>query len=137
MKESQKRKKHWYTDPNSIYPATLLGILGARIIIPHLLNRKFKNFNQGTYNFHYTKPPRPAYSDVQKAKIIFGRDPEKLSKNEIKTQFRNLSKQYHPDTNPGIDPEKIKDVNWAMDELRRNNLTKGASIYKKARLLIK
>lgn len=49
---------------------------------------------------------------------------EDFELKDIKKRYRNLSKIFHPDANPDIDPEYIKQINSAYEILsRKNNCT--------------
>jgi preprotein translocase subunit Sec63 len=56
------------------------------------------------------------FEKIDKARKILGLG-EKATKEEIKNNYRELMRKYHPDKTPGSEkyPKKVKDINWAYN----------------------
>ena len=56
---------------------------------------------------------------------------EVLSEKELTTRYRQASKKYHPDLNPGIDEEYFKALASAYDDMKKNKVKNGVPKAKK------
>ena len=60
----------------------------------------------------------PRDSD-RRAPSSIPRDLPSITKELIEVGYRLMSKRLHPDLNPGIDDRKIKELNIAMEAIRK------------------
>ncbi len=84
-----------------------------------MLFDRFKNLIKETkeafYEGLYEAPPTS--QEILDAYKLLGLSKE-ASFDEVKTQFKNLSKLYHPDTKTNSDPEQFIRIKAAYDVLK-------------------